>query len=276
MRQLWLVAGLMAWGLMAAAQDRDSFASSTLDSGFAHLRLVEPDRPAEEIIRAFAAKETQFAQALTHYSFTRSAKVETLSDGGKPDGTWQQVDEMGFDALGRRTEHNVYAPPDTLRRISIGPEDLEEIQQRNPFPLTTEGIQQYAVKYVGRQRVDEVDCYVFDVEPKAAAKKQKYFLGRVWVDATGGQIVVTNARLTDLDEMRKREKDAKSKKPKNDEEMHPPFLTWRQPVDGNWFPVYAKSEGTLHFAGGHGYMGQDISFRSVVKFEKYVKQGLRN
>jgi hypothetical protein len=60
--------------------------------------------------------------------------------------------------------------------------DLQDIQHGYPFVLTAEEIGQYDVKYVGRQKVDEVDCYVFDVSPKVIEKKKRYLLGRIWVD----------------------------------------------------------------------------------------------
>ena len=131
-----------------------------------------------------------------------------------------------------------------------------------PFVLTTEVIGQYDVKYVGRQKVDEVDCYVFDVSPKIIEKKQRYLLGRIWVDSTDLQIVVTNGRMVPDDTR------------KNNEDLHPPFMTWRQQVDGHyWFPVYTKGEGMLHFAGGSGHMAQDVHIRDTIKYTDYKQFG---
>ena len=100
---------------------------------------------------------------------------------------------------------------------------------------------------MGRQKVDEVDCYVFDVSPKTIEKNKRYLDGRIWVDTTDLQIVVTNGRMVPDDTR------------KDHEDLHPPFMTWRQQVDGHyWFPVYTKGEGYLHFSGGYGYMAQDV------------------
>jgi hypothetical protein len=123
-------------------------------------------------------------------------------------------------------------------------------------------IGQYNIKYVGRQKVDEVDCYVFDVAPKTIEKKQRYLLGRIWVDATDLQIVVTNGRMVPDDTR------------KGQEDLHPPFMTWRQQVDGRyWFPVYTKGEGILHFSGGPGYMAQDVHIRDTIKYTDYKQFG---
>jgi len=54
--------------------------------------------------------------------------------------------------------------------VIMMPSDLYDIQHGYSFALTTEEIAQYNVKYVGRQKVDEIDCYVFDVSPKVIEK----------------------------------------------------------------------------------------------------------
>ncbi len=154
--------------------------------------ISAPATPAEEIIRQFAAKESEFQQALNHYTYRRVARVQTIDDDNKVDGEYYEVDDVIFDSTGKRTEKVVYAPENTLQRVSMSPSDLQDIQHGYPFVLTTEVISQYDVKYIGRQKVDEVDCYVFDVGPKTIVKGKRYLSGRIWVDATDLQIVVTN------------------------------------------------------------------------------------
>ena len=248
--------------LAAAAQGKDSFTPMPLDSGFGRMDISEPAIKPEEIIRQFAAKESEFQQALNHYTYRRVARVQTIDDDNKVDGEYYQVDDVIFDPAGKRFEKTVYAPESTLQRVQMSPSDLQDIQRGYPFVLTAEVIGQYNVKYVGRQKVDEVDCYVFDVAPKVIEKKQRYLLGRIWVDATDLQIVVTNGRMVPDDTR------------KNQEDLHPPFMTWRQQVDGHyWFPVYTKGEGILHFAGGPGFMAQDVHIRDTIKYTDYKQFG---
>jgi len=178
------------------------------------------------------------------------------------DGEYYQVDDVIFDLSGKRTEKVVFAPGSTLERVMMSPSDLQDIQHGYPFVLTAEVIGEYNVKYVGRQKVDEVDCYAFDVSPKAIVKGKRYLLGRIWVDTTDLQIVVTNGRMVPDDTR------------KGSEDLHPPFMTWRQQVDGHyWFPVYTKGEGVLHFSGGHGYMSQDVHMRDTIKYTDYKRFG---
>ncbi len=250
-------------GLTAGAQSNDSFTPMPLDSGFGRLDLTDPATPPEEIIKKFAAKESEFQEALNHYTYRREARVQTVDDDtNKVDGEWYQVDDVTFDPTGRRMEKTVFAPESSLERVMMSPSDLQDIQKGYPFVLTMEAIAQYDVKYVGKQQVDEVKCYVFDVAPKQIEKNKRYFLGRIWVDATDLQIVVTNGRMVPDDTR------------KGKEDLHPPFMTWRQQIDGHyWFPVYTKGEGTLHFSGGSGYMSQDVHMRDTIKYTDYKRFG---
>jgi hypothetical protein len=224
--------------------------------------LTPPATPAEEIIKKFAARESEFQDALNHYTYRRVARVQTVDDDNKVDGEWYEVDDVIFDPSGKRTEKVVFAPGSTLQRVIMSPSDLQDIQRGYPFVLTTEQIPEYDVKYVGRQKIDDVDCYAFDVSPKQIQKGKRYLLGRIWVDTTDLQIVVTNGRMVPDDTR------------KGSEDLHPPFMTWRQQVDGHyWFPVYTKGEGILHFSGGHGYMAQDVHIRDIIKYTDYKRFG---
>jgi hypothetical protein len=259
----WMAMLVAAWcALAAAGQNKDSFTPMALDAGFGPMDISEPTAAPEQIIHQFAAKESEFQQALNHYTYRRVARVQTVDDDNKVDGEWYEVDDVIFDPTGTRTEKVVYAPENTLTRVMMSPSDLQDISHGYPFVLTAEEIGQYNVKYVGRQKVDEIDCYVFDVGPKLIEKKHRYLLGRIWVDATDLQIVVTNGRMVPDDTR------------KNSEDLHPPFMTWRQQVDGHyWFPVYTKGEGVLHFSGGHNFMAQDVHIRDIIKYTDYKQFG---
>jgi hypothetical protein len=263
MMQRWIAVMAMAvCAMMVAAQDKASFTPMPLDSGFGRIDISDPPISPEQIIKEFSAKETQFQDALDHYTYRRTARVDEIDDDNKPSGEWYEVDDVIFDPTGRRTERVDFAPPNTLKQIMMSPSDLQDLEHGYPFVLTTADVPEYDIKYVGRQKVDEVDCYVFDVSPKTIEKGKRYLDGRIWVDATDLQIVVTNGRMVPDDTK------------KNQEDLHAPFMTWRQQIDGNyWFPVYTKGEGILHFSGGYGYMAQDVHIRETIKYTDYKRFG---
>jgi hypothetical protein len=236
--------------------------SASAQSGFGKL---DPSPPAgltpEQIITKFAARESEFAQAREDYIFTQSVKVDTLDeDTGKVDGEYQQVTNITFTPDGRRDEHVIFAPQNTLERIMMSPADFDEIEHRLPFILTTDDLPQYDIKYLGRQKVDELDTYVFEAGPKTLVKNHHYFQGKVWVDQQDFQIVLINGKTVPQDTR------------PGHEDLQPPFTTYYEQVDGKyWFPTYTKAEGELHFAAQNGALSEDVHIRSVVRYTDYKR-----
>jgi hypothetical protein len=233
------------------------------DSGFGPLDTSAPSIPVDQIIQKFAAKESQFRRALDNYAYTRSVKIDTIDDDGKVDGEYQQVTDISYDpASGAKLEHVTFAPANTLQRIIMTPADFSDIEHRLPFVLTTEDLPAYNVTYVGKQRIDQIDNYVFDVAPKKIEKNHRYLQGRIWVDQQDLQIVVVSGKNVP-DDLRR-----------GHEDLSPPFSTWREQVDGKyWFPVYTKADAVLHFPGGNGYLSQDVRIRYVVRYTNYKRFG---
>jgi hypothetical protein len=253
-----LLASLVLTAAPAIAQV--SYTSMPLDQGFGPLDTSEPQVPAQQIIDKFTAAESLFRQALADYTYERSVKVETINDDGKVDGQYFQVTEISFDPGGKRMEHVVEAPASSLERVMMSPSDFQDIEERLPFVLTKEDVGQYVVTYVGKQNVDEVATYVFDVRPKIIEKNKRYFQGRIWVDQQAYQIVVTNGKNVP-DDLRK-----------GHEDLSPPFTTYRQQIDGKyWFPVYTKGDGWLHFSASHGALSQDVHMRETLKYTNYKR-----
>ena len=146
--------------------------------------------------------------------------VQTL-DGNVVDGQYKSVTDILFDDRGRRVENVVFAPQDTLQRISMTREDFEDIEKRMPFVLTSDEIPQYDIKYLGQQKEDELNTYVFDIRPKQIEHNQRYFEGRIWVDDHDFQIVKTFGKNVP-DIVKKR----------GNENLFPKFTTWREQIDG--------------------------------------------
>jgi hypothetical protein len=236
-------------------------------SGFGKLDPTPPTgQTADQIIQKFAARESEFAQARNDYTFRQTVKVDNIDDdSGKVQGEYQQVTDIVFDKDGRREEHVVFAPPNTLDQganggITMTIADFDEIEHRLPFILTSDDLPQYDVTYVGRQKVDEVDTYVFEAAPKRMEKNHHYFQGRVWVDEQDLQIVLINGKTV-----------PQETRPGH-EDLQPPFTTYYEQVDGKyWFPTYTKAEGILHFAAFNGALSQDVHMRSTVRYTDYKR-----
>ena len=251
MRASFVLTALFTVALGASAQ-----------AGFGKLDPTPPSGVAiPDLIAKMGAQEAAFEAARNVYEFRQTVKINTISDDtNKPDGEYQQVSDITFNEQGARVEHVVFAPANTLERVMLTENDMKDIAERLPFILTTQQLPQYDLTYAGRQKVDDLDTYVFDVKPKELVKGHRYFQGRVWLDTQDDEIVMVNG-LNVPQETRA-----------GKEDLSPPFTTYYQQIDGKyWFPTYTRAEGTLHFAPANGMMSQEVHLRATVKYTDYKK-----
>ena len=246
-------------GIQSASESKSESPSAAI-AGFGPLDPTPPTGlTPDQIVAKFGEREAAFAKARDQYTFRQSVKVETLAeDTNRPDGNYQQVTDIVFSDDGRRSEHVVSAPANTLERLTMSQADFDDIAHRLPFVLTTPELPQYNLTYLGRQHVDDIDTYVFDCHPKTLEKGKRYFQGKVWVDQRDLQIVLINGKSVP-DDLRR-----------GHEDLSPPYTTYYSEIDGGyWFPVYTKAEGNLHFGSQEGALANDVHIRYVVKYEDY-------
>src|SRR4029079_9723510 len=235
----------LAWGQQTTADAKGPSITSSANLSQAQI---------DEIIRKFAAKETEFRQALNQYAFKRDALVQEIGMGGQVVGEYHRVSSFTFDDKGTtRFEKIGFFPMPSLQGISVTAEDLEDLGGVNPFALEAASINQYHFKYVGKERIDELDLYVFEVAPKvmpSPKSKQRVFVGRIWVDDHDLQIVKAKGKAG----------------PETKNNKFPIVETYREQIDGKyWFPTYAYADDDLIFDNG-----SNVRIRMQVKYSDFV------
>ncbi len=211
-----------------------------------------PSIPVEQIVQQFAKREAEFKAERDNFTYVQTFVVQTIDDNGRPDGEYRMTSDIIFTTSGQRYENITNAPAPTLERISLSEQDLDDLRNVQPFVLTTGELPKYDVTYVGRERLDELGTYVFDVAPKKLEKNQRYFQGRVWVDDKDLEIVKSDGKA--VPDIRKH----------GAENVFPRFATYRENIEGHyWFPTYTRSDDTLHFSSG------DVHIRMTVRYSEY-------
>lgn len=196
-----------------------------------------PPGEVDRIIKAFSDKESRFRQALTEYSFKRDAIIQSLGMGGQITGEYHRVSLFTFDNQGNRYEKINFFPMPSFQ--SVTQEDLEDLGGIQPFALEPDKIAQYDFKYVGKEKIDELNLYVFDVSPKVIPdpkkSKERLFTGRIWVEDQDLQIVKTKGKGV----------------PETKKNKFPIVETYREQIDGKyWFPTYTYADEELVFENG--------------------------
>ena len=213
-----------------------------------------PSVPVEQIIQRFSQHESEFKKERDNFTYTQTFIIQTIDADGRPDGQYRLTSDIVFTPSGKRYEKITDAPAPTLQRITLSQQDLDDLEHVQPFVLTSEELPKYDVKYAGREELDEVGTYVFDVGPKKIEKNQRYFQGRIWVDDREFAVVKSYGKaVPDI-------------RTKNGENVFPTFETFRENIEGNyWFPTFTRSNDTLHF------IGQDVRIRMIVRYSNYQR-----
>jgi len=235
----------------AAAQTDCAEGNSVLDT------TPPKNLTPQQLIEKFAAQEAKVKVARAHYTYTQDVMVRTLT-GGTVDGQFHEVTVVSYDDKGKRVENVTFAEQPTLRGVQLTGEDWDDIRIFMPLILTTEDLPQYNLTYAGQQHVDELDTYVFHVEPKKEEKNKRYFQGRVWVDNQDFEIVKLCGKSVP---------ESIPKKKNQPQDVRPTFATYRQLVDGYWFPAFTRVDTDLHFRA------ETVHLREIIKFTGYKRSG---
>jgi hypothetical protein len=210
----------------------------------------------QDVITKFGAAENVAKEARLHYSYKQDVLMQTLS-GTSVTGEFHEVTNVSYDAKGKRIEEVTFAAQPSLRGIQLQQKEMEDIRFFMPLLVTSDDLPQYTLTYAGQQHVDDLDTYVFHMEPKKEETGKRYFIGRIWVDGQDFQIVkVCGKSGPDKVKLKKHER----------ADLHPMFVTYRQQVDGRyWFPAYTRSDDTLQFPSGPAHL------REIIKYTAYKR-----
>ena len=223
-----------------------------------------PSIPVDQIIQKFGERELEFKKERDNYTYNQSFVVQVIDSDGQVAGEHRMNSDILFTPDGKRYEKVTSAPPPTLERagMSLSQQDLDDVEHVQPFVLTSTDLPKYDVKYVGREQLDELSTYLFDVAPKKIEKNQRYFQGRIWVDDKDLNIVKSDGKaVPDIIK-------------KNNENIFPRFETFRENIEGHfWFPTYTRCDDVLHFSTGPIHMRMTIRYANYKRFGATIKIG---
>ncbi len=216
-----------------------------------------PSLPPAQIIKAFSQKEEEYLAARPQYSYRKSIRIQEFAPDGSPAGEYSATYDAERTSDGQIYEKGIAAPQSTLVYLQLEPEEVQKLFRIPAYPVTTGQLAKYSLQYLGTETVDEVDCYIFQVNPKTLDRQHPYFDGVLWIDQKYLEVVKTYGKwITDLGE------------------VHPPtlpfsiFETYRENVDGKyWFPNYARSEGLVKLND------RDVPIRFTVKWTNFKPFG---
>src|SRR5271163_2489180 len=214
-----------------------------------------PTLPIDQVIKKLTQQEDTYALARSHYTYRKTIRIQEFGPDGKPAGEYVMVTEPGRDPDGGAADKVVERPHSTLQYMpQLESEDFEALNRVPAFPLTTSQLAKYDLKYLGKDQVDEISCYIFEVKPRVVERQHGFFKGIVWIDDKYLDVVKSyGSWVNDLGDMKS-----------SPQLPFTLFETYREFVDGKyWFPTYARSDETLHFKD------HDVNVRMVIKWTDF-------
>jgi hypothetical protein len=214
--------------------------------------LAKKPEPSD-IIRLFSQKESEFRDVWQQYTYTQRIVFQVLGLSNQVKEQREMIVEVFFTSEGRR-ETKVVSDVGQLRSIRVSKEDISDATSMQPFVLTTEELPEYKVKYKGKETVDELETFIFDVKPRKIRKNKRYFEGRIWVDDVDFQIVMSRGKIV----------------PDYRDNKFPEFETVREQIDGEyWFPTWTEGDDILTF-GGFGNR-RDVHIRLLITYGDFQR-----
>jgi hypothetical protein len=220
--------------------------------------LVETEPPVmlkpSEILKKFVETETRFREIMLQYTFRRDVILQTIGEEGKITGEYIRNSQFVLDDRGGRIERVLYHPKPTIREMKITKEDIKDLSGAQLFGFEMTDVSSYNLAYVNKETIDSRQTFSIDVSPRQTPDprrmRERFFVGRIWVDALSFQIVRVRGIAVPQGKQR-----------------FPIFETLReQPVGSDLlFPASTFADDILHFPK------RDVHYKVMVKYYAYKR-----
>lgn len=208
---------------------------------------------SKAIIAAFLKSEAATRDALNQHTFKRDVALQTIGPNGQVTGEYIRNSQFLFDDRGNRIERVLYHPSSTIREMRITKEDIQDLAGAQLLGIDIAETVKYRLSYVGTEVLDLRPAFVIEVAPASTPDsqhmKERFFVGRVWIDASTFRVIKVKGIVEPQGKQR-----------------FPMFETWRSPVaDALVFPNLTTADETLHFTNS------DVHYRINVKYYDYQR-----
>jgi hypothetical protein len=223
-------------------------------------RGLQKESPTE-ILTAAAGRGDRLQAELREYTYFAELTLQTVSQADTISGKYYRFSQVSYDRDGSLRERVLENTSTLPNGLYIGTETANNLTRIYHFTITSETLKQYEITYVGRERVDELNTFVFDVKPrlklpephKGDKNPERYLKGRVWIDDQDHCVV----------------KVAGEPVPEEKGHQAPKFETYFQNYGSSWFPAYTSA---VDFIRAEGYFNRVVV---NVRYTGYKKAGAR-
>jgi hypothetical protein len=207
-----------------------------------------------EILKRFVETETRFREMMRQFTFRRDVTLQTIGPHGQVTGEYIRNSQFVLDDRGNRVERVLYHPKSTIHEMKITKEDIQDLACAQLFGFEMTDSTRYNITYVNQETINSRATHILELSPKQNPNplrmRERFFKGRIWIDALSFQIV--KIRGIALPQGKQR---------------FPTFETWRDRLIGSdfLFPASTFADEILRFPK------QDVHYKVMVKYYAYKR-----
>lgn len=228
----------LAFCHVAIGQVNQTLLSSTAPAveGLASIIEAPPIRITEaQVIEGLLRAEAKVRSQLNQHTFRRDVLLQTIGPNGEVTGEYRRNSQFVFDDNGKRIERVLYRPPATLRNLKVTKEDIQDLAGAQLLGIDLAEASKYVLRYAGVESFNGGETLVVELtparKPDPHRMRERFFVGRVWVDPVTFQILRVRGVVEPAGKQR-----------------FPTFETWRERIDsGHLFPSLTEADQVLHF-----------------------------
>ena len=214
--------------------------------------FVRAEAPTpDEVVASFLQAEAIVRESLNQFTFKREVVLQTVGPSGEITGEYIRHSQFIFDDRGSRLEQVTYHPPSTIREMRITREDIQDLAGAQLLGIDVTETAKYAVSFIGSDVLDSTPVFVLTVAPRTKPDPhhmaERYFRGRLWIDAQTFQILKVRGTVEPQGKQR-----------------FPIFETFRTRVgDSLFLPTRTEADDVLRFPN------RNVNYRIRVRYYDY-------
>ena len=206
--------------------------------------------PSNEILNRAAANGEQTTASFDRLARYEELTIEVLGVGNNVISEYYRRSRIFRDKTERDSE-KVFEEKSTFSsEVFFSIAAVRRLLTIYRFNLTRQVLQQYEFNYIGRERIDELNTFVFDVKPRDRVlnrpnPESRLLKGQVWIDDQDMQVVKVAGEIL----------------PHSRPDRTPRFETYFKNYDRYWLPEYTYADEDLRMSDG--------TSRVVIKVKEY-------
>jgi hypothetical protein len=195
--------------------------------------------PSTDILTRVASNGREIGTSFDKLAHYEELRIQAVSVGNIVTGEYYRLSRIFRDRTERAAEKVIEEKSTLPSEAFFSITAVHRLLQIYRFNITPEVLQQYEFNYIGREHIDELNTFVFDVKPKdrvlaRPGGESRYLKGQIWIDDQDMQVVKVSGEIL----------------PHSRPDRTPRFETYFKNYDRYWLPAYTTADEDLRMSDG--------------------------